>query len=732
MTNAKQLELRLLGTPEIRTNGSPLNLGRKKSIALLAYLGVNDKSYTRDTLATLLWPERWDQQARGNLRRMLSELRKQLGKESLPVDGERVGPPNPSTMYVDTREFDELIGTSKSHKHEADTVCRVCLEQLTRAADLYRGDFMIGFSLGECAEFSDWQFFQAEYLRRELEYALRELVFMYSESPDYERAIEYARAWLALDTLNEPVHRQLMQLYTLNGERSAALRQYRICREVLQKELSLPPEEETERLFRTIKVQQLAASPRGSRRPDSARPRLAVLPLKGLTEEEAWFSEGMTDCMITALSEISGLQVISRTTAYNYQDTHKSARQIASELGVRFIVEGTVLRSGEEVRVSAQLIDAPADENLWARNFVRHFGEVMALQGEIAQTIADQVEVRLTSGERSRLSEAREVDPDVRELCMRGEHYLRSFDPKIALNSIPCYEQAINLVPGYSPAYSGLAHIYACLGSEGWSVIPAEEGYERARSLATHALELDENNLEAHMVMGLVKQEWDFDVSASEACYRRALAINPNHALTLAYRAQRLDNLGRWSEALESAEKAHHLDPFNGLISCTYCMCLIYSNKARRALAELERIDKLFPTFWNTEIYRAHIYIRMRQFDKVAEYLERGIARADPSEEADAVKGPLVAVYSFCDRKAKAERLMREVVELREQGRMPSTYMGIAAFGLGRQEEAIDWLEQAYEERDHCILDIKRYYIYEVLRGHPRVQNLMRRIGIPP
>ena len=591
---------------------------------------------------------------------------------------------------------------------------------------------MVGFSLGECGEFSDWQFFQAEYLRRELEYALQELVAMLSEDGEYLQAIEYAQTWLAIDALNEPVHRRLMQLYTLTGQRSAALRQYQLCKDVLRKQLSLPPEQQTDRLYQAIRLRQAFTSPTGGGRSSSTRPRLAVLPLTSHTEEEAWFGEGITDCLITTLSEIGGLQVISRTSAYSFQGTNKSVRQIASELGVNYVVEGTVLRSGEAVRVSAQLIDAPADEHLWSRNFVRPFSEVMALQGEIAQTIAAQVEVRLTSGERGRLSSVREVDPQVRALCMRGEHYWRSFDPETAKKSIPCYEQAIELEPGYSPAYSGLAHIYACLAGEGWWAIPAQEGYERARSLAKRALELDEDNLEAHMVRGLVTWEWDFDVAASETAFQRALRINPNHALTLAYLAQRQGSLGYRSEALKRAEKAHQLDPLNGLIGCTYCMCLIFTDNPRQALAELERLDRLFPSLWYTEIYRAHIYIRLRRFDRVAEFLERAIARADPPQEADVVKGPLVAVYSFCDRPKEAARLMEEVAELRKQGRMPATYMGIAAFGLGRQEEAIDWLEQAYQEKDPCLLDIKRYYVYEVLGGHPRVQALLRRIGIPP
>ncbi|UCF99528.1 MAG: hypothetical protein JSV89_08305, partial [Spirochaetaceae bacterium] len=194
-----ELELDLIGTPAIRHHGTVLNLGRKKSVALLAYLGVNNQPYTRDSLATLLWPQGGDQQARGNLRRLLSEMRKQLAEELLPVDGERVGPLSSDTVYVDTREFEQLIGQSKAHQHEQEAVCRACLDRLQNTVKLYRGDFMIGFSLGECAEYSDWQFFYGEYLRRELEYALEKLVTMFASLKTYDRAIDYAQAWLNLD-----------------------------------------------------------------------------------------------------------------------------------------------------------------------------------------------------------------------------------------------------------------------------------------------------------------------------------------------------------------------------------------------------------------------------------------------------------------------------------------------------------------------------------------------------
>jgi DNA-binding SARP family transcriptional activator len=554
--SAPGLELHLLGTPQIRHGGSTLNLGRKKSVALLAYLATNGKPYTRDTLASLLWPQRNDQQARGNLRRLLSELRKRIGEELLPLEGERVGPLGAELVYVDTREFEGVIGQSKTHRHGPDAVCQSCLDRLQRAVSLYRGDFMIGFSLGECSEFSDWQFFYGEYLRRELEYAYEQLVRMLASLESFDQAIQYAERWLALDPLNEPVHRQLMQLYAATGRRSAALRQYQRCRETLQKELSLPPEEETDRLYQAIKSRQIPAARPTGVRPGTGPPRLAVLPLAGASDEEEWFSEGMTDAITTALSELSGLQVISRTSAYHYRGTGKPMRQIASELEVRYVVEGTVLRSGEEVRVSAQLINGPEDQHLWAGNFVRPFRHIMALQGEVARAIAEQIEVRLTSRERSRLAAAREVDPEVRELCMKGAHYGKQLSPQTDRRALECYQKAFDLDPEYAPACAGLAYSYAFLGG-GAPVIPREEAYERARTLARKALDIDEGLPEARLTMGVVNMEWDWDFPGAEQEYRRALATNPNHALTLTFLAQHSFTMGRWNDSLELAERAH-------------------------------------------------------------------------------------------------------------------------------------------------------------------------------
>lgn len=720
----------LLGAPQIRYTGSELNLGRKKSVALLAYLGANDKSYNRDTLATLLWPGHNDQQARGSLRRLLSELRKQLGQQLLPVDGEQVGSLDPERVYVDTREFERLIGQSKAHKHDQEAVCRSCMDRLQKAVQLYRGDFMIGFSLAECGEFSDWQFFYGEYLRRELEYALEQLVAMLAGLETYNQAIEYARRWLGLDPLNEPVHRRLMQLYTLSGRRSAALRQYRKCREVLQKELSLQPEEETERLYQAVKVRKLAAVHPGRDRPETGPPRLAVLPLAGSSGQEEWFSDGMTDAIITALSQISGLQVISRTTAYHYQGTDKTMRQIASELEVDYILEGTVLRSGQEVRVSAKLINGPEDRHLWTQNFVRSFQHIMALQGQIACSIAEQIKVRLTSKEHRRLCVAREVDPEVRELCMKGVHYGRQLSPKTNWRALECFQKAVELDPDHAPALAGLAYSYAFLAG-GDAVISRREAYEKARTLAQLALDTDESLLEARLTLGVVKMEWDWDFPGAEKEYRSALAENPNHALILTFLAQHAFTMGRWSESLELAEKAHYVDPLNGFVGWQYCRSLIWAGYARKALVEIDKLEELFPQTLHTSMLRAMVYLKFGQFSRAIEFTEQMIDRCDSPEWANWFKPNLVNQYALAGQPEKARELSKEVFALREQGKIPATDMALNSFFLGDTEQAIDWFERAYQERDLGLLDIKFYLCYEQLKRHARFRELVRRIGVP-
>ncbi|MGH2524005.1 MAG: AAA family ATPase, partial [Anaerolineales bacterium] len=260
-----RLNLRLLGSPRVEHDGQPIEVDTRKAIALLAYLALSAEAHPRAALAALFWPDVDEARAHAALRRTLSALNKALGGQHLLIEREALGLEHGPDVWVDVEQFHQKLAECLAHGHPASKVCPACLSPLTEAAALYRGDFLSGFTLRDSPGFDDWQFFQAESLRRELAGALERLVRGHSERGEFETAIGHARRWLSLDPLHEPAHRHLMQLYVHAGQRAAALRQYRECVRILEEELGVPPLEETTALYEAIKEQKsLGVWKRGS------------------------------------------------------------------------------------------------------------------------------------------------------------------------------------------------------------------------------------------------------------------------------------------------------------------------------------------------------------------------------------------------------------------------------------------------------------------------------------
>jgi DNA-binding SARP family transcriptional activator len=249
-----RLALYLLGPPRIERDGEPIQISRRKVVALLAYLAVTGTPHSRDALATLLWPERSQSRARAYLRRALSELNRTLGEGSLAIDRETAALSQGASLWLDVDVFRQLLAASETHDHPAAQMCRNRLTPLEEAVELYSDDFMAGFTLRDSPVFDEWQFFQREALRGELAGALERLADAHASQGEHERAISYARRWLELDPLAEAAHRHLMALYVESGQRNAALRQYAECERLLQEELGVPPEEETRALAQTLNL----------------------------------------------------------------------------------------------------------------------------------------------------------------------------------------------------------------------------------------------------------------------------------------------------------------------------------------------------------------------------------------------------------------------------------------------------------------------------------------------
>jgi predicted ATPase/DNA-binding SARP family transcriptional activator len=284
-----ELRINLLGAPRTMLDGKSISLGRKKVLGLLAYLVVTDRPHSRDTLAALFWPDYDQSGARANLRRDISRLRRTIGERFVELEGDQVRLADEAGISTDVNEFHRLVEQAIAHGHSlragSPPLCQDCFEALTRAVVCYEGDFMAGFSLPDSAPYDEWQFFETENLHQKLAEALQHLVLWHLRFAEYERAIEYARRWLALDPLHEPAHRQLMQLYAWAGQHAAAIRQYQELSRTLKKELKISPDEETTRLFEAIQAREISPpapaekiSPRSTLdEPNSAAPPVEIL-----------------------------------------------------------------------------------------------------------------------------------------------------------------------------------------------------------------------------------------------------------------------------------------------------------------------------------------------------------------------------------------------------------------------------------------------------------------------
>src|SRR5438270_5761213 len=321
---------------------------------------------------------------------------------------------------------------------------------------------------------------------------------------------------------------------------------------------------------------------------------LAVLPLENLSRdpEQEYFAEGLTEALITTLAKIGELRVVSRTSAMLYKGVRKPLREIARELEVDAIVEGTVLRAGRRVRITAQLIDAPKEMHLWAESYERDLRDVLALQAEVAQAIAREIRVKLTPVDQARFAEVRAVDPDAYEAYLRGRYHWNRRPSEFA-KAIQCFQEAIAKDSTYVAAYAGLAD---CLsGLNVWGIVPASEGSVKAKALAQKALEMDHSSAEAHVSLAFATM-YHYDFLTAEREFERAIELNPRYTLAHQLFGWYLCTMDRYEEAYAEFQRAIRLDPLSSVINAMLGNVLIYARRYDQALKQCAKALDLDPT----------------------------------------------------------------------------------------------------------------------------------------
>jgi TolB-like protein/Tfp pilus assembly protein PilF len=456
---------------------------------------------------------------------------------------------------------------------------------------------------------------------------------------------------------------------------------------------------------------------------------IAVLPLDNYSGDpnQEYFADGMTDELTTALATISALRVISRGSVMQYKGAHRlPTPEIAKALKVDAVVEGSVMRIGNKVRITAQLVDAPADKHLWAKSYERNSRDVLALQDEVALAIAREINVELTSGEQARFARTRAVDPRAYDEYLKGRYYLSNYTEERLRKAITQFEQAISADPGLAPAYSGLADAYGSYGSDFY--FPATETMPKAKAAVEKALQLDNTLADAHVSLAGIKVWYDFDPVGGEQEFRRAIALNPNYVEAHHLYGYWLMQQGRFDESLAELKRAAELDPLSAGITADMSMPLMYQGKYDKAKEQCREALQLDPEFYIAQFSLAWADVEAGKFHEAIPELEKVQAMA--SDPFIVGVSSLGYAYAKSGDRAKAEAIMVELNQISSRRFVSPYCLALVYLGLGNKPRALDALEKAYEAHSQQLLFLKVDNIFDPLRADPRFVELLKNVGL--
>jgi len=454
---------------------------------------------------------------------------------------------------------------------------------------------------------------------------------------------------------------------------------------------------------------------------------IVVLPLDNLMRDpqQDYFVDGMHDALITELSKIRALRVISRTSAMHYRNTKKTVPEIALELGVDAIVEGSVLRVGDTVRVTAQLIKASSDRHLWADNYDRELSDILALHSDLAQAIVGEIKVAVTPEEESRFANPRSVNPEVYELYLKGHYLCGKWTPDEMASAVRYLKQAIAKEPGYAPAHAELASCYT--DTAFLEYLPPLEVYAKATAAATRAVEIDDRLAEAHTALGAVNYQLEWNFLEAEKAFKRAIELNPNSSRTLNYYAWMLGETGRFEEAMMLARRAQKLDPLSAPANVAVAEIYYLSRNYDAAIKEYSKNLDLTPNDPTVYYFLAWPYEQKGTFEKAITLHEKAVAL---SKGAPVYLAALGHTYALAGKRGEALKILEQLQD--PSAPMPASpfHIALVHVGLGNDDSAFQWLEEAVRERTLQLIYLKAGPKFDRLRKDARFTDLLRQLGM--
>jgi TolB-like protein/Tfp pilus assembly protein PilF len=457
------------------------------------------------------------------------------------------------------------------------------------------------------------------------------------------------------------------------------------------------------------------------------RKRIAVLPFLNISPDpnDAYFADGLTEELIARLSTISGLKVIARTSIMRFRGTTKSVGEIGKELKSGTVLEGSVRKAANRLRVTAQLIDTTTEEHLWVQNYDRQLEDVFAIQIEVAQNVSDNLQTQLLSEERQHIEKKPTGDIGAYTFYLKGRYYWNERSRAALEKAIKYFEEAIKRDPGFALAYSGLADSYIVLVDHGH--LPRSEGFPKAEQAARKALELDETLAEAHTSLGnILSCQWDW--LGAEEEFAKALRSNPNYATAHQWYSIHLLSLGRLDEAIRELKIAEELDPLSPMIHAYAGFVYFCARKYDIALKELDKALELDPDFVPAHANRVDVYLAKSMFEEALAEMERVLPFFQPLSAA--MKAEVGSVYAMLGRTEEAKRILRECEEASAHERaedLNQRALAIIHLKLGSKDRASEWLEKAFEARTITPFLVRLYPYFDEITSDPRFDELLKK-----
>jgi TolB-like protein/Flp pilus assembly protein TadD len=455
---------------------------------------------------------------------------------------------------------------------------------------------------------------------------------------------------------------------------------------------------------------------------------LAVLPLESLSNDptQDYFADGMTDELISDLGQISALRVISRTSVMAYKHARKPLPQIARELNVDAIVEGTVLRSGDQVRITAQLIDASADKHLWSQSYEGELRDTLALQSKVARAIADQIQINLNPREQAALKSAKVVNPEAYVSYLKGRYFWNKRSAESLKVALAYFNQAIDEDPAYAQAYSGLADTYALLGDWQYAVMTSKEALPKAKAAAVKALELDGALGEAHNSLAFCLDGFDWNIDLAGKEFLRAIELNPGYATAHHWYAWHLALLHRYDEALAEMRKAESLDPLSLVINADLAELLALAHSYDESIQQSRKTIEMDPNFALAHNHLGQAYLQKRMYGEAVAELQKAVqlSGGGPTCMANLARADVAS-----GKRSEAEKLLSDLKKRSRPGYSLGSEIAVIYASLGDTDQAMNWLEKGYEERFNPGVLLRPGL--DPLRSNVRFQDLTRRIGLP-